>query len=117
MSDSPSAQLIAKASQEFDVKDSTGRLFKLKKPGLLAQFRLVECIGDLAKNEVYFNMCRPLIYVAAIDGDPVLQPTSKLQLDALIQRVEDDGLKAIVDGIVEHFGMPDPEADKDAIKK
>lgn len=115
--ETPSQQLIAKAAAEFIVKDSAGRAITLRKPGLLAQYRLVEVLGDNAKNEVYLNMCRPLIFIAAIDGDPVTQPTNKLQLEALIARVEDHGLSAVYAGAIEHFGVPNPEAEKEALKK
>lgn len=117
MGESPTEQLIAKASAEFDVPDSAGRVFKLKKPGLLSQYRLVEVIGSNAENAVYMAMCRPLIYIVGIDGDPIVQPINKMQLEALITRIDDHGLEAVVDGIVKHFGSQDPAAEKAAIKK
>jgi hypothetical protein len=115
--ETPTDQLIARASAEIDVKDSAGRVFKLKKPGLLAQYRLVEVIGVNAENPVYMSMCRPLIYIASIDGDAIFQPTNKLQLEALITRLDDHGLEAVVEGIVKHFGAQDPESEKATLKK
>lgn len=115
--ESPSEQLIAKAIEEFATQDARGRVFKLRKPGLLQQFRLVEVIGESAKNEVYLNMCRPLIFIASIDGDPITQPLNKLELEGLITRVGDEGLDAVFQGIVKHFGVSDPAADKAALKK
>ncbi len=112
----PSAQLIAKAMQEVTVTDSTGRAIKLRKPGVLAQYRLVEVLGDSARNEVYIGMTMPLIYVSEIDGIAVSQPATKLQVEALIQRLDEHGIAAVMDGVQEHFGKQNPEADKAAIK-
>jgi len=114
----PSQQLIDKTAAEFDVKDSTGRVITLKKPGFLAHFKIVETVGaELAPNEVYMRMVNPLIYVIAIDGDPVVTPTNKIQIDALITRLGDHGYIAITKGLNEHFGEQDPETEKAALKK
>lgn len=113
---SPSQQVIAKAVQEVNVTDSRGRVITLKKPGPLAQYRLVEAIGDSAKNEVYMGMILPMIFISKIDGDPVLLPNTKAQVEALIQRLDDEGIDAVMRGVQEHFGKVDPEKDKEALK-
>ena len=74
-------------------------------------------MGPSADIVTYRGMVTPLIWISAIDGEPVSLPTNKLQLNALIQSVGDEGLEAVVKGIVEHFGQQDAEADKAAIKK
>jgi len=38
---SPSAQVIAAATADISLKDSKGRTILLRRPGVLAQFRLV----------------------------------------------------------------------------
>jgi hypothetical protein len=113
----PSEQVIAKAVAEVTITDARGRSIKLKKPGVLAQFRLVEILGDTSKNETYMNMVLPMIYVAAIDDEPVYQPASKREVEALIQRLDEDGVSAVISGARENFGASDPEADKVALKK
>ncbi|MDA8256527.1 MAG: hypothetical protein M0Z99_12955 [Betaproteobacteria bacterium] len=112
----PSEELIAKAAREATVTDSAGRTITLKKPGVLAQYRLVEVLGDSSKNEVYMGMTMPLIFVSAIDGEPVPQPSTKREVEALIQRLDDHGIAAVMDGVQQNFGTPDPEADKAALK-
>ena len=112
----PSAQLIAKAMQEVTVTDSAGRAIKLRKPGVLAQYRLVEVLGDSARNDVYRGMVIPLIYVSEIDGTAVPQPSTKLQVEALIQRLDEHGIAAVMDGVNQNFGEQDPEATKAALK-
>lgn len=112
----PSAELIAAARQEFTVNDASGRIIKLKKPGVLAQYRLIEALGASAGNEVYVGMVLPLIYVAEIDGDPVNSPVSKIQVEALIQRLDSEGVQAVMAGVSENFGTASPAADEAALK-
>ncbi|WP_454751692.1 hypothetical protein [Cupriavidus necator] len=100
----PSQEIVAAAATEVIVDDARGRKLTLKKPGLLAQFRLTEAMGpDAAENGAYRAMCMPLMWVVAIDGERVNLPTSKLEIEALIQRLEDDGFLAINMGIEKHF--------------
>lgn len=112
----PSQELIASVSDETTVKDANGRVITLKKPGVLAQFKLVEVLGDTSSNQVYMGMVMPLIFVSAIDGDPVQTPRSKLQVEALIQRLDEAGIMAVQTKVREHYGQSTPEADKEALK-
>ncbi len=68
----------------------------VKKPGVLAQYRIVEVVGDSAKNEVYMGMVMPLLWVTEIDGEPVPPPGTKRELEALIQRLGEDGVSALM---------------------
>ena len=113
----PSAQVVAKANAETIITDAGGRSIKLKKPGVLAQYRLIEALGpETSKNQVYMGMVLPLIFVAEIDGDTVFFPSNKREIEALIQRLDEDGIEAVMKGVEEHFKKADPEADKAALK-
>jgi hypothetical protein len=114
--DTPSAQLVRAAQQEATVTDARGRAITLRKPGVLAQYRLVEAIGDSAANQVYMGMVLPLIFVTAIDGLPVSMPSNKAQIEALISRLDEDGIAAVSQGVLDHFNA-DPAAEKDVAKK
>ncbi len=114
----PTQHALAKSQEAVTVADAKGRRITLKRPGVLAQFRLIEALGpETAKNETYVNMVIPVIFVAEIDGDPVVLPASKREVEALIQRLDESGLSAVMVGVRDHFGSSDPEADKAAIKK
>lgn len=116
-SDSPSQQLIKQATQSTVVTDSSGRRITLRNPGPLAQFRLIEAVGESSSNRVYLAMVMPLIYVAAIDDSPVPGISNKSQLEALIQRLDNHGLEAVTNGIQENFAPPSsPEQSKETIK-
>jgi hypothetical protein len=112
----PSAEVVAKATAEVTVTDARGRVITLKKPGVLAQFRLVEALGDSAKNQTYLGMVLPLIFVTAIDGDPVYQPSKKSEVEALIQQLNDEGIEAVMNGVNENFGKTDTDLDKERLK-
>jgi len=116
LNETPTQQIIAKAKAEVIVTDDKGRTIKLRKPGVLAQYRLIEVLGDSAKNEVYMGMVLPLIFVAEIDGDTVFSPTKKSEVEALIQRLDEEGISAVMVAVQANFGAPNPEADKAAIK-
>ena len=89
--------------EDVKVKTASGREITLRRPPVLAQLRLVDAIGDSAANRVYLGMCIPLIYVAQIDGEDVKAPTSKVQVEALFQRLDEDGLAAVSKGVEDHF--------------
>ena len=112
----PSAEAVAKALAEVVVTDANGRSIKLKKPGVLAQYRLVEALGDTAKNEMYRAMVMPLLYVAEINGEAVFPLTSKSQIEALIQQLDEAGIEAVSEGALANFGRSTPEADQAALK-
>lgn len=112
----PAEQAISRAVQAVSITDARGRNITLKKPGVLAQFRFIEALGDTAQNQVYMAMAMPLIFVAEIDGDPVVMPTRKSEIEALIQRLDEDGIAAVQTGVSDHFKASTPEQDKAAVK-
>lgn len=114
--ETPSQALVRAAVQPEEITDSAGRLIQLRKPGPLAQYRLVEAAGESAENRVYMGMILPLVYVAAIDGIPVAAIQNKAHIEALIQRLDEHGITAVMDGVSKHYGRQDPEADKAALK-
>lgn len=116
INDTPSVDVVAKQNQSFVVTDAKGRSITLKKPGVLSQFRLIEALGDTAKNSVYTAMVIPIIFVTDIDGDPIPQPQSKREIEALIQRLDDEGIEAVSNGVMENFGASTTDADKEALK-
>jgi hypothetical protein len=113
----PSQQLIAEATREAVVKDKAGRSITLTRPGALAQFRIVKALGDLAANSTYMQMVFPLLFVTAIDGEATLFPRSDLEVEAIIQRLDEDGIAAVLSGVQAHFIPTDPAAAADELKK
>lgn len=117
MSTSPSDTLIQAAQAEVSVTDRRGRVIRLRKPGVLAQYRLIDVLGESAKNEVYMGMVLPLIFVTAIHDELIAMPSSKAQVEALISQLDEEGIAAVMQGVQDHFSQADPKQEKAAIKK
>lgn len=113
----PSEEVVNAAVSEHSVQDASGRTLQLRKPGILAQYRLIEALGDAAKNQVYMGMVLPLLFVNAINGDAVPPLRTKSEVEALIQRLDDAGVEAVMSAVQQHFAQHDPEADREALKK
>ena len=101
---------------DYTVTSAKGKKITLKRPEVLSQLRLVDAIGDSASNRVYLAMCLPLIYVSEIDGNAVPFPASKREMEALFQRLDEDGLAALNAGIEEHFRKDEKEEVESAKK-
>jgi hypothetical protein len=115
--ESASAALIAEAAAEVVVNTPNGLAITLKKPGVLAPFRLVKMLGETATNQTYMRMVLPFLFVVAIDGEPQPFPQSEREIEALITRLDEPGIAMVMMSVQEHWGEIDAEATKDAIKK
>ncbi|QTD88739.1 hypothetical protein [Burkholderia anthina] len=116
--ETPTQTVMRQTGQEVMIEDARGRKIALRKPGVLAQYAIIDAVGgESAKNAVYMSMVLPLIYVASIDGDGVSTPNTKLEVKALIKRLDEDGIEAVIAGVNEHFAAPDPDADRETLKK
>ncbi len=86
-----------------EVIDARARVLKLRRIGALDQSRLVLMLGgDVASNGPYMSaFVFPVCSVREIDGESIDIPKNQLQLDALIQRLDDDGINAVTAHFVE----------------
>lgn len=116
--EAPTKQVTRDANFSMDVETSDGRKITLRKPGVLAQFKMIEMLGGAAAaNQVFVNMVLPVTFVVAIDGDPVSRVTTRKELDALIQRLDEPGIEAVMEAVPANFGkQQDPEEAKAAVK-
>ena len=112
----PSEKIISKADEEVAVTDSLGRTIIIRTPDVWDQYLLVEFLGENAKNDVYRAMCIPIMYVTSIDGEQVFKPASKKELQALVQRLGEVGISAVMKGIRENFNQSEEEVEEE-IKK
>lgn len=115
----PAAEVPATDVSDLTIIDATGRKLTIKEPDILAPYRLVEMLGNSAENRVYMQMVFPFIYLVAIDGDENILLNNKRELEALIQRLGHEGVKALRDGVEKAFGAkPKDEPEQHAaIKK
>ena len=105
-SDTPSEAIIKAAKKVVTVTDSLGRELKVKKLGAMAKLDLARIVGaEGAKNEHVMGPCALAFSVTEIDGDPVLPPASYNELRVLVGRLDDEGLDAVGQAHVDHFGI------------
>ena len=104
MSDTPSQEIIASGKAAVSVQDANGRDLGVRKINTLDRMRLLELVGpDLSNNDRYIGLAMLAYAVTSIGGDPILRPTSKAQLEAVVQRLDDDGFNAVSKAVVDNF--------------
>ena len=80
---------------QIDTIDVIGRVLTVRPPQVLDQLRLFKAVGPvLAQNQPYLGMAMVACAVTAIDGVPVPTPANEYQIESLIQRLGDAGLRA-----------------------
>lgn len=112
----PSQQLVKAADAAITIETPNGLTITLKKPGVLSQFRLVKMLGASASNTTYVNMVLPITYITAIDGRGVQYPNNEREIEALITRLDDEGVDAVMNAVYSAFGKQNPDEDKAAVK-
>ncbi|QEH36504.1 hypothetical protein OJF2_50880 [Aquisphaera giovannonii] len=117
--ETPSESIVKAANKPILVTDTLGRSLGVRKMLLLDRMRMFEVIGpENSKNEAYVGYSALAFSVVSIDGDPVARPANKIQLEALVQRLGDEGIEAVA----EHFASEaaaaasSPEDEKAALK-
>jgi hypothetical protein len=115
--ETPSDALVKKAAAEVTIETPNGFTVTLKRPGVLSSFRLVKMLGDAARNVVYMNMVLPFTYITAIDGRAVAAPNTEREIEALITRLDEEGVAAVMNAVQENFGaQQDPEEAQAEVK-
>lgn len=100
--DSPASQIVAASMAPIVVCDSRGRQLCLRRVSALDRLRLFKALGpELAQNEPYLGIALLAVAVTSIDDVPVPPAVSEGQLEALVQRLGDDGLCAIAGALIE----------------
>lgn len=91
----PSERVVKAPYDGLDVKDSLGRIIKMRKPSLLDTYDLMKALGEDAKNEACVSMASSILYVGMIDGVLVESPRSLSEVRMILKRLDDEGLAAI----------------------
>ncbi len=114
LNETPTEQIIKEAVKEITIIDAQNRVLTLKKPNFLSQTRFMRVIGD--ETQGYISMATMLLYLSAIDGESVYTPGTIGEIEALFQKLDEDGYIALSKGAQEHFSR-NADEDKAAIKK
>src|SRR5277367_752322 len=110
--ESPSEAVIKAANATVTVKDERGRDITVRKLKTLDRMRLLELVGaDNAMNDRYLGYATLAYCVSSIDGDPIPTINSKVALEAVVQRLDDDGINAVASAVAANF-MASKSADE-----
>lgn len=107
----PSERLLEAAQHEETVRDAQGRRIVLRRLGALDKLRLFEAAGPvLSGNDRWLGMAVLACSVTAIDDVPWPMPANKQGVEAMVQRLGDDGITAVSQALA----PADADADADA---
>lgn len=94
--ETPSQVAVNSANAVTVVKDALGREIGIKKMLTLDRLRMFEVVGpENSKNDQYLGYAALAFSVVSIDGVAYSRPTNKLQLEALVQHLGDEGMEAV----------------------
>ena len=81
---------------ELSASDALGRVLSLRRITMLDRLRLFKAIGaELSMNDAYFGVACLVAAVTAIDGVPILFPTSEAMIEHAVERLGEAGLDAV----------------------
>ena len=107
----PSQAIVRESVRSFTVVDGRGRQLTLRRLTALDTLRLFKAAGPiLAQNEPWLSMAGLAFSILEIDGIPVPPPATESQIESLIDRLGDEGLRAIADTIRDEHEDPDPKS-------
>lgn len=83
------------------VVDSRGRTIKIKKLSALDRMRLFKAVGaEDSENRLFMSYANAAAAVTELEGMSVSPVANQIQLSALVARLDEDGLEAVVNGLV-----------------
>lgn len=91
----------AAASKVGEVDDALGRKLKFRKLGALQKYDLAKLVGDKSSVPAVMGPAAIAYAVVAIDGVPLGIPQTEIALRARIGELDDEGLDAVADAMVE----------------
>lgn len=95
-----SATDVNQKNKELTTVDENGKRYVLQRPSFLKGLNLLKSLGDLANNKAYYDQVYCLSWIKSIDDVPVVL-NSQLEIDALCQRIDHEGIFAVREKIYE----------------
>jgi hypothetical protein len=90
--------------------DARGRVLAVGTIGPRQRLLLFKAIGPVnSKNDPYVGTVSLAYAVISIDGDPVSRPMNEIQVEALVERLGDDGIDAVAKVMLGRLGVTDDD--------
>lgn len=106
--ETPTQKIVKAANQVLSVTDSLGRVLNYKQHGALDRMNCIAAAGpELSRNTMWMQYALAATMCTAIDGVPVPKPNRRQDIEALVNKLGEEGLNAIIEAIA----PPEPEAD------
>ena len=114
----PSQAIILDANRIEYVVDGLGRRLGVKRISASLRRKVLKALtAESGEKGQLFVMGATACCCVSIDGDLIPFPTTELQVDALIDRLEQEGLNAVSTTLAVKFSPPKKEGDsKDELK-
>ena len=97
----PASRVTVIDERRASVVDSKGRMIKVKKLSALDRVKLFRALGATdSENRMLGSYANTAASVVELEGAPVPFPSTSLQLDALIGRLDEHGLEAAIRGLI-----------------
>jgi hypothetical protein len=91
----PSEIIMSRSTEHRSVTDGLGRIIHLRRLTAIDTLRLLKVAGPaLSENHVWLDMAAIAYSVVSIDGVPIPLPANEAQIEAVVQRLGDDGMTA-----------------------
>lgn len=93
----PTQEIVAAGTQDAVEKtDTRGRALKIRKLSVVTQMRIARVLGaELSKNDTYKALASLAFCVIAIDGEAVASPVNVREVEFMIERLGEDGVRTI----------------------
>lgn len=112
----PSA-VVTGQQNTVTVIDKRGRKIVIQKQGPIQRTRMFKVMGPTnSANQPLVGHYSMVCSVIEIDGQPEPFPTSDAQIEALLERLDEDGLEAIAEGWVKAKWVATSESNRDNVK-
>jgi hypothetical protein len=113
--DLPSAEITKASTGIAHATDARGRRIGAVKPSALMRMRLLRMLGKDADNAPLLGNCMLACLVREIDGEKITMPNSYREIEVLVERLDDDGLAAVVEALKELGIAPTTEEEDEAM--
>lgn len=92
------------------ITDDRGRILTVRTIGPRDRMRLFKAIGPVnSRNDPYVGTATLAYSVSEIDGEPVPIPATEIAVEALVDRLGDDGINAVAKVMMHRMGITDAD--------